>query len=336
VTERFRSLDVFRGLAALSVTLFHCVGSHPAVHESAIGRVLLFGWTGVFLFFPVSGYCIFAALHRAENGSVLRFMRRRWRRIYPPYWASIGVTVAIALVALPFNRGTIADLVLPPWGWLSVLTLTQVFTPWANALSPVYWTLGYEEQFYAVMALALLVSAARRVAMLTALTVVAGVYELTPAFHVTGLFLNYWVSFALGCAAYIWLHRRDSRWMATIIFAVGAVLMVRLADVPMLVSLVGTVLMLALAPMDQRVAAHPLSRPLLALGMISYSLYLIHVPIAGRVVNFLVRFDTPVWLAALAGLVASLAGATLFFVLVERRSLPQRSQSAPAVVPSAV
>ena len=331
-TGRFSSLDVFRGIAALSVTLFHCVNSHPAVHDSAIGRVLLFGWTGVFLFFPVSGYCISAALHRAENASVMRFVRRRWRRIYPPYWASVALTVAIALAALPFNRGTAADLMLPPWGWLSVLTLTQVFTRFANALSPVYWTLGYEEQFYLVMALALLLSRARRAAMLTIVTAVAGLYALLPQVHVAGLFLNYWVSFALGCGAYMWLHERDKRWMAAIMFAIGVVLAVRLADVPLVVSLVGTLAMLALAPIDRRVATHPAIRPLIALGAISYSLYLIHVPIAGRVVNLLLRFDAPVWAGALAGLAVSLAAATVFFFVVERRSLPQRSQSTPAAL----
>ena len=50
---RFESLDAIRGVAALSVTLFHCVNSHPAVQESVLGRALMYGWAGVFLFFPV-------------------------------------------------------------------------------------------------------------------------------------------------------------------------------------------------------------------------------------------------------------------------------------------
>src|SRR5688572_27753935 len=119
--ERFRSLDAIRGLAALSVVLFHSVNAHPAVAESALGRALLYGWAGVFLFFPVSGYCICAAIDRRENGSVGRFLARRWRRIFPPYWASLVLTIVIGVAALPFNRGSLSDFLLPAPLWAAVM-----------------------------------------------------------------------------------------------------------------------------------------------------------------------------------------------------------------------
>jgi peptidoglycan/LPS O-acetylase OafA/YrhL len=64
----------------------------------------------------------------------------------------------------------------------------------------------------------------------------------------------------------------------------------------------------------------PEFRPLTALGAISYSLYLLHVPIGGRIVNLGQRFghgtlfDLTLSLAALA---ASLAAAFVFYRLIE-------------------
>jgi len=330
-TGRFHSLDVIRGLAALSVTAYHCVNSHPSVHESVAGRALLYGWAGVFLFFPVSGYCIAAALETAENASLGRFLRRRWRRIFPPYWASIGVAVIVGLAALPFNRGTLEDFTLPPHAWLATLTLTQIFTPFSNAISPAYWSLGYEEQFYLVMALLLLGRRPHRALALTAVTLAAAIYRAVPGWFVQGLFLNYWLAFALGCAVYMWLHAREERRYAAIIVAAAAVTAVRSADLPLAVSLGTALAMVALAPRDEPFTSSTAARPLLALGAVSYSLYLIHVPIGGRIANLLVRFDAPLWVSGPAAVLGSVVAAVLFFRVVERRSLPRRSQSAAAV-----
>ena len=76
----------------------------------------------------------------------------------PPYWASVALVVIVAFVAAPFNGGKIGYLNIG-WGrWLSVLSLTQVWVGAPEMLNPVYWTLCYEEQFYIVMALTLLVA----------------------------------------------------------------------------------------------------------------------------------------------------------------------------------
>ena len=330
---RFRSLDAVRGIAALSVVLFHSVNSHPQVHENALGRVLMNGWTGVFLFFPVSGYCICAAMHRAENASPGRFLRRRWKRIYPPYLASVIVSVAVAVMALPFNRGSADDLVLTVPAWLSILTLTQVFTPYAGRINPVYWSLCYEEQFYLVMALALWMKAPRhRAALLTAVTAITVVCE-TFGWSVRGLFLDYWLAFAFGIGVYLWLHEPKDRFWGAAILALGVVNLLQFRELSTSISLGCAALMLALARLDDRIAASRAARPVFALGLISYSLYLIHVPFAGRLVNLLVRIQAPLWLCAVAGTVASIACAVLFFRGVERHFLVHRRGTIEAGTP---
>jgi peptidoglycan/LPS O-acetylase OafA/YrhL len=321
---RFRSLDGIRGIAALSVVLYHSVNSHPQVYDSVLGRVLMNGWAGVFLFFPVSGYCICAAMHRAENASPRRFLYRRWKRIYPPYLASLIVSVAVAVLALPFNRGSADDLVLTVPAWLSILTLTQVFTPYAGRINPVYWSLCYEEQFYLVMALALWLKAPRhRAAILTAVTAIVIVCE-TFGWSVRGLFLDYWLAFAFGIGVYLWRHEPRDRFWGAAILGLGVVNVVQFRELSTLISLGCAALMLGLARIDDRIAASRAARPVFALGLISYSLYLIHVPVAGRLVNLLGRIQAPLWLCAVAGTVASIACAVLFFRVVERHFLVHR------------
>ena len=314
----------------MSVVLFHSVNSHPLVTTSALGRVLMNGWAGVFLFFPVSGYCISAAMHRAENASPVRFLKRRWKRIYPPYLASILLAVGLGLAALPFNRGSVGDLTLNAPAWLSILTLTQVFTPYYGRINPVYWSLCYEEQFYLVMALALLIRRDRgRAALLTLVTAAAVATNIVQArVSITGPFLDYWMSFAFGIAVYLWLHEREDRWWSAAIFALGVVDLLTVRDLSIAISFAGAMLMLVLARMDDRIAGSRVSRPLFALGLISYSLYLVHVPIAGRLTNTLVRFGGSVGMCAIGGAVVATAAAALFFALVERRFLARPAASA--------
>ena len=327
--DRFRSLDALRGIAALSVVLFHSVDTHPLVQQSAIGRMLMNGWTGVFLFFPISGYCICAAMHRAENASPGRFLRRRWKRIYPPYLGSIVFCLAAALVTLPFNRGQMSDWTLNVPAWLSILTLTQVFTPYVGKINPVYWSLCYEEQFYLVMALALLVKIpSRRAGLLTAITAAAALCTAL-GWTVPGLFVDYWLEFALGIGVYLWLREREDRWWGAAILVICAL---RIADgwpLSSMVSLGAALAMLVLARADDRLAASRVLRPLFAVGFISYSLYLVHVPVSGRMANILIRLNAPVWICAVAGVAIGVATAMLFYGAVERHFLVHRRGTVP-------
>ena len=81
------------------------------------------------------------------------------------------------------------------------------------------------------------------------------------------------------------------------------------------VGLVATIAILFLPKLDWK--------PLVWVGTISYSLYLLHVPIGGRVLNSLERFshfELVKILAVPAALAASLLAAWLFFLLIEKPS----------------
>jgi peptidoglycan/LPS O-acetylase OafA/YrhL len=321
---RYESLDAWRGVAALSVVFFHC--SNIAVTgDTLIGQALLAGWAGVFLFFPISGYCILAALHSRENSTLPAFLARRWRRIVVPYWASIAVAVGLALLALPFNGGSLADVTLTPAAWASILTLTQVFTEHSGRINPVYWSLGYEEQFYLVMGLVLLTASRYRVGVLVAMTGAAWVYTTGAwPWHVRGLFLEYWMCFAAGCAAYIWLHAPAERWSAVLIVAPAAVMAVASRNTALAISVATAVALVLAAPHDARLAGSRVGIALGWVGTFSYSLYLVHVPVGGRLGNLLDRMSWPAWLIVPAAVAASIAAAWIFHRLVEAPTMRSR------------
>jgi peptidoglycan/LPS O-acetylase OafA/YrhL len=66
--SQYRSLDHWRGVAALSVVLFHGFGTTYNRTLSPLAEVLkaiaAHGWLGVHLFFVISGYCITASLYK--------------------------------------------------------------------------------------------------------------------------------------------------------------------------------------------------------------------------------------------------------------------------------
>jgi peptidoglycan/LPS O-acetylase OafA/YrhL len=327
---RYRSLDAVRGIAALAVAAFHCFNTMVEPGASRLGDAVLAGWAGVYLFFPISGYCILAAVESPRSASLRRFLVRRWRRIFPPYWASIALVVGVALIALPWNHGTAADLVKPPWQWLAIGTLTQHLARVPDDINIVYWSLCFEEQFYLVMAATMLLGARNRRLALLAVSVVGVLYRLPGnGLRPTGLFLERWMEFAVGMAVFDWAEGGARRAWAAALLGLGAATAALGHDPKMVISLAAAVALIALRPVDERLSASRTGRLLGRLGVVSYSLYLVHVPIGGRVVN-LIRRVAPApswtWPIGAAALAASMGVAVAFHRLVERRFVDARRE----------
>ena len=148
--SRYQTLDSWRGLAALLVVFHHVSGME-------VGR------SAVMVFFVISGYCITASAYSCQERGLgfWGYLRRRVRRIYPPYLLALvyyGVTRLIKW----WLTGQDDLSRITPWQWVQNVTLTQ----WVSLLpSPIpraeenytnlvaaFWSLGYEEQFYLLVA----------------------------------------------------------------------------------------------------------------------------------------------------------------------------------------
>lgn len=147
-------LDGLRAFAILLVLARHSL--RPFISEdtyqpvAALGPVdltplLLNGWTGVDLFFVLSGFLIGRQAWRRDG--LARFWYRRVTRIVPAYWTCLAVVaVGITLSGAWPTAG--AD-------FAAHLLMLQDYT--GAVFVPAFWSLGAEEKFY--LAAPLIVSA---------------------------------------------------------------------------------------------------------------------------------------------------------------------------------
>jgi peptidoglycan/LPS O-acetylase OafA/YrhL len=158
--SRNPGLDTLRACAIALVFMYHyglfVDGPNP------FGSLAWIGWTGVDLFFVLSGYLIsnqlFAGSVRGQALSLPRFYARRAFRTLPIFWL-----VLAAYALFPVAMGG-----KPPAAWWRFLTFTQNLGLQPGTAFSHAWSLCVEEQFYLVLP-ALLAAAAwlahRRVAL---------------------------------------------------------------------------------------------------------------------------------------------------------------------------
>jgi exopolysaccharide production protein ExoZ len=345
-SHRYRTLEHWRGVAALAVLLFHAF--EPLQREIAqtwLQHTIGYGWLGVPLFFVISGYCIAERLSQEyPDGGAGRFLLDRACRLLPPYWAALVLTATLRFAALPFNGYQGA----PTWDvWLPAPLLLEKVFGREHALL-VAWSLAYEFAFYLAAAGLLLV--AQRVRSMPAAIVAASLLPLTTLLPGGETWRGLtWGGLQFLAGGLVWLVLRPSapsrgRAAAIVLLLTGAALAFRASQLATaLAGVFATTLVLA-ARWDDALANARALRPLAWVGAMSYSLYLIHLPLVGPVRNLLGRVwpHTPVSLIALALIAAAvgLAGAMVFHRLVEaplerrRRAIfgrrPTRAPSPPA------
>lgn len=354
---RYAMIDGWRGLAALGVVLTHVTRNRFGVeHEWPIGHEC------VLIFFVISGYCVTASAESNMSKGFKEFMRRRLRRIYPPY------VFALAFYALTrFAKLAIRHSTLPAsWtvtGWIQNLTLTQWLSmvttpgavPWRNPVNfvPAFWSLQHEEQFYIVCGLLMLaVPMARLGATLAMMVASLAWIVLAPWFTPTpyhGLFLEMWVYFGLGVIVFHRLCRFSNRVVLWIVdgallgamaIASAAWVRARAAHAPdedalrhLTVVFGFCLFLIVLRPFDDRVKSRAWFRPFMALGMITYSLYLVHQFNVVAVAEVVSRCLPDRWLAAsiVAQVGIHIGIAAAFWRLFERPFLNRSSRAyAPA------
>lgn len=175
--RRDPALDGLRGVAILLVYIFHYGGGLRStnVFVRVLGYFTETGWTGVILFFALSGFLITGSLwdSRDERDVLRNFYTRRVLRIFPLYYAVVLIAV-LASVA----RGTrLAELgpVLLYAGFLQ--NLPGLVTTALQPISPLplfhLWSLAVEEQFYILWPALVLFSGTRSRAFNLCIWVVA-------------------------------------------------------------------------------------------------------------------------------------------------------------------
>ncbi len=290
-------LDGLRAIAVLTAILYH-----------AEVPVLAGGYVSIDVFFALSGFLITGIIvHAAEQGrfSFTEFYIRRVRRILPALSVMSLLTIPFAcMLMIPddlenygqslFATALSANNIL--------LTITSGYFEFETQFKPLAhtWSLGVEEQYYALVPVMLVVAMrwrGRRGAFLVLLgssAVAFGICEYMRIYHVDAnyylLHSRFW-QLGLGGLASLaqrpllaWAGQTSRQVLAALGLAmILASLFWLSSDLalpgwPSLLPILGTCLFLVFA--NQRGAGRLLSsRPLVAVGLFSYSAYLYHMPV---------------------------------------------------------
>jgi peptidoglycan/LPS O-acetylase OafA/YrhL len=346
--RRSAGLDGVRGLAALSVFVFHiwlygAKGSKSNLSAEIFNEFRI----GLICFFVLSGYLLYGAFARAarrQAGEVpmRRYLLRRGARILPAYYVSlIGSLILLEAVA-----GS-PDVRMPDEGGFTLFFFfAQNYSDSTiMKLNPVTWTLCLEVAFYVLLpvlgAFAYHLAKGRRGPQVALL---GGLVALGLAWNVVG-YLDAWTQpatkalpaylpyFAAGMllSLLVEARREDGRalrlggWSTAAVMLAGVALVLGngwwhatspgLAHDPLLVALhdlpagIGFALVILAVVAGRGLSLGWLrSRPLAELGVISYGFYLWHVPLILFVKEMAAETPTALELAALVSPLALAAG----------------------------
>jgi len=289
--HRFEPLDGLRAVAAGFVALYHFQQRIPdldAVLPRFVSRALQHGNVGVEIFFVLSGFAVARSLCSTTFGAraLGRFMLRRTVRLDPPYAFVVLVTVVLAL-----SRPSSWPVRPTPSLVAAHLLYLQGILGLPH-LQGVFWTLCIEIQLYFSFALLFAIAQRARLvdgeghrfgALLFATALSASMFALDPFDSVRNVyFVPWWPLFCLGVLTERALRIRSARfWLFVTVVALSSISAWR----TQLTSMVGlaTVATMCLAAAIAPVGRIFASRPLVALGRLSYSFYLLHALVGGMV-----------------------------------------------------
>ncbi|MBB1126731.1 acyltransferase family protein [Thiospirillum jenense] len=292
------ALQALRGVAVSLVVLFHTTQLCADYYQFApLNGLFLFGFSGVHLFFVLSGFIILTIHYRDINQPrrLVSYLKKRFVRIYPIYW----ITLAIFSVWLFFRGAMTLDDIYASIGLVTM--------PW-RYVNPVSWTLTFEIAFYLIFA-SLIINRRLGIIILCGWLIAlaaAHLFDLHPPFVLRHLTHKYVILFMIGLtAAYLSIQWRqysaipnqgrvhDLFALGVIVFAITAYFCLAnqirdwdLWSVTLGFGIAsGLMMMAALSPALEQFFQ---SRHLLtSLGDASYSIYLMHYLLIKTLVHWL-------------------------------------------------
>jgi peptidoglycan/LPS O-acetylase OafA/YrhL len=155
-------LDLLRFFAACIVMIFHlafwswafpagqvAIASHGVANFQDWTMLAPFGWAGVQIFFVISGFVIVVS---AERSSPYKFFVSRFTRLVPAVWVCATITLLAWLLI---------DDELSPLSLFAMYVRSVAFFPTGAWIDSVYWTLGVEICFYALILTLLMIERQR-------------------------------------------------------------------------------------------------------------------------------------------------------------------------------
>jgi len=348
---RALALDGLRGLAALSVFFSHARGTIPTgplleTLQSTPVRIMWDGAAAVSLFFVLSGFVLSLPFvgPTAKRLKVADFLVRRVFRIYPAYVVTLILSLVLRMhghVSSPEASAWFQNLWTLPITPSDLIRHAIMIGPKfdAHLIDPVVWTMVFEMRMSILMpALILLL---RNTRARTDLLIIAAVV----LFGLCGHLALAWVApfFIAGLeiakhrhAVIAYVHSLPLSKRAAFLTASLALYASRMfgseASTPLSyasgLGAAGLILCVLCLPACNSIAS---SRVALCLGKISYSFYLVHLPIMICLASWLLPSTHSLLVCWVSSLCASVLVSAVIWYLVELpcQSLGKRDWPAP-------
>jgi len=273
------------------------------------------GWSGIQIFFIISGfiipYSMFSKGYTYKNWHI--FLWKRILRIEPPYIISIVLVVTLNLLSSVTPGFSGPPYVLDFKNILGHIGYLNAFTgeKWLN---DVYWTLAVEFEYYLLVALIFPFLSSNKNIHRWLVLLIFNLSIWLPFDH-----SHHLISFAPFFIAGIVLFQ----WRCGIISTLEYVVIIMLIIVQFLLMGAEFFVIIVLASLLFLSFVQSLPRAIMWLGLISYSLYLIHIPLGGKFINILNRIIVPKSDLSKEVIIATsmlfcFAGAWLFYLLFEK------------------
>jgi peptidoglycan/LPS O-acetylase OafA/YrhL len=385
---RFDYLDSLRALAALTVVVLHAFqqyglglndwgvpnvrgglgdGLVDALIAISYDRLVRWAFFAVQVFIIISGFSLMITVARSSDarlgGGLLDFFRRRARRILPPYYASLALSLLVIAVVPGMNAraGVYWDTALPALEARTVLLHLLLLHNWDwdthFAINPPMWSIAVEWQIYFLFPLLVVLWRVWGARVTLPLALAWGLVPVVlpvrwfPLSH--AWFVGLFALGMLGASLSLSPHPTIARWrdrvpwiplavISSVAFVGFASLTGRLGVVAQTEwlrdYLLGVAVTCVLIRCTRLSVAPPARRPLylralllpplVRVGRFSYSLYLIHAPVIALLALGCRALQLPVLvgygIVVAVGIPLAVLVAYLFFLPFERPFLASR------------
>jgi len=352
--KRYVELDSLRGLAAFAVFVTHAFGLiwNTPIHIPLIStiidspiQILWNGGAAVDFFFVLSGF-VLALPFLSQNKQInyVDFLKKRFFRIYPTYWAGMLLAVIMSLFYQHGSLLGLSDWINSYWQEtlpikqvikqtiLHILLITPILEPDTRLINPVIWTLNVELRISLILPLFIMLIAAidikKQWNLLMSLLIFTG--SIIFSWKIT--YFNYLPLFIIGSLLALYkdnlliLMQRITKisYSNYIILIIGLYLysaryFISYVDelLQAIISAFGSCLLILMSISITKASRLLTFSPINFMGEISYSFYLIHLPVMILVSSFVYPPTKSVILCWLLSLMLSILTAYLLRVVIE-------------------
>lgn len=154
-TKQLLNISTLRGIAALSVCMFHTAGTgslHSAGLLDKFSFIFQYGYLGVQVFFVISGFIIPYSLYKSNYtvNTFPKFMLKRYVRIAPAAWVSILMMMLFYWLPVLFFNKYLRVSFPEMYSFKNIPTNLLFIAPFFHVpwILSVLWTLNIEFQYY--------------------------------------------------------------------------------------------------------------------------------------------------------------------------------------------